>query len=318
MRKIVFILVLSISGFCLKGQSLSGNVTDSANHQPIAGASIYFPQLRMGAITDSNGNYKLSPLPKGIYTVELHMTGYATAVKKITIDTDRTLDFAILTSATTLKEVIVTALGNKMVIQRAPVPVTVVSHDMMLQQASTNVVDAIAREPGITAITTGPGVSKPEINGLGYNRVLTLMDGERQEDFQWGDEHGILIDPYAVYSAEIIRGPASLQYGANAVGGVVSFKSEPMPETGHFQGSVQSEFQTNNGLFGNSLDLGSSKNGFAWNLRGSYEMAHCYQDPHDGYVWGTAYLQGNARGVVELNRSWGYSRLLSSPANRNP
>ena len=90
------------------------------------------------------------------------------------------------------------------------------------------------RQPGIDQVTTGPGVSKPEINGLGYNRVLVLFDGERQEDFQWGDEHGILIDPYAVYSAEVIRGPASLQYGANAVAGVVSFKSEPLPETpGH-------------------------------------------------------------------------------------
>ena len=171
-------------------------------------------------------------------------------------------------------------------------------------------------QPGVTAVTTGPGVSKPEINGLGYNRVLTLFDGERQEDFQWGDEHGILIDPYAVYDAEIIRGPASLQYGANAVGGVVSFKSQPMPENGAIQGSVESEYQTNNGLIGNSVNVGGNHNGFVWDIRGSYEEAHCYTDPHDGYVWGTAYNQGNVRAVMGLYKDWGYSRLSVSALHK--
>ncbi len=232
----------------MSAQSLSGAVTDSASHQPLVGASIYFPQLRLGAVTDANGNYKIAPLPKGTYRVELHMTGYATVAKEVSIDGDITLDLTSSISASALQEVVVTALGNRMVIQRAPVPVTVVTRDMFTQQASTNVIDAIAKLPGLDQVTTGPGVSKPEINGLGYNRVLVLFDGERQEDFQWGDEHGILIDPYAVYNAEVLRGPASLQYGANAVAGVVSFKSEPLPETPGIQGSYQSEFQTNNGL----------------------------------------------------------------------
>ena len=203
-----------------------------------------------------------------------------------------------------------------MVIQRAPVPVTVVSHDMFLQQASSNVIDGIAKQPGITAVTTGPGVSKPEINGLGYNRVLTLFDGERQEDFQWGDEHGILIDPYAVYNAEIIRGPASLQYGANAVAGVVSFKSEPLPEVKGIQGSYSSELQSNNGLIGNSLDLAGNNKNIKWDIRGSYEAAHCYTDPHDGYVWSTAYNSANVRGVLEIDRPWGYSRFSGSVLHR--
>ena len=215
-------------------------------------------------------------------------------------------------SFTSLKEVIITSLGNVTILRRAPAPVSVVTHDMFLQQAATNVIDAIARLPGITAITTGPGVSKPEINGLGYNRVLTLFDGERQEDFQWGDEHGILIDPYAVYDAEIIRGPASLQYGANAMAGVVSFKSQPLPAAGTIQGSVQSEYQTNNGLTGNSVDISGNNHGMVWDVRGSYEAAHCYRDPHDGYVWGTAFIQGNVRAVLGWKTKWGSTRLSVS------
>jgi iron complex outermembrane receptor protein len=317
MQKIFILLLLVFSGFYLRAQSLSGNVIDSTNRRAIQGASVYLPQLKLGATTDIKGNYKIAPLPKGIYKVELHMLGYATVMKKITINGNETLDFAVVVSSTVLNEVVITSLGNRMIIQQAPVPVSVVTHDMLTQQASNNVIDAIAKQPGVDQVSTGPGVGKPEINGLGYNRVLTLMDGERQEDFQWGDEHGVLIDPYAVYSAEIIRGPASLQYGANAVGGVVSFKSQPLPEqSGTIQGSYQSEFQTNNGLIGNSLDLAGNNHGLKWDIRGSYEAAHCYQDPHDGYVWSTAFDQSNVRGVLELDKSWGYSRLTASFLHR--
>jgi iron complex outermembrane recepter protein len=317
MQKLFFLVLSLFSGFCLSAQSLSGTVTDSTSHQPLAGASIYFPQLKKGVIADANGNYKIAPLPKGTYRVELHMTGYATIARRVIIDADVTLDLTSTISATAMQEVVVTALGNKMVIQRAPVPVTVVTHEMFNQQTASNVIDAIAKLPGIDQVTTGPGVSKPEINGLGYNRVLVLFDGERQEDFQWGDEHGILIDPYSVYNAEIIRGPASLQYGANAVGGVVSFKSEPLPETRGLEGSYTSEFQSNNGLLGNSLHLaGNTGNGLKWDVRGSDELAHCYTDPHDGYVWSTAFNQQNVRAVLELDRPWGYSRLSGSFLHR--
>lgn len=300
----------------MNAQSLRGTITESASHKPIAGATVFFPQLRLGATTDSNGNYKIRGLKKGHFELNVQAWGFTNFIKQIEISGDITLDLEMNSSATVLKEVIVTSLGNVTTIGRAPVPITFITHDNFLQQASTNIIDAIAKQPGITEITEGPGISKPEINGLGYNRVLTLFDGERQEDFQWGDEHGILIDPYAVYDAEIIRGPASLQYGANAVAGVVSFKSEPFAENGTIKGSVQSEYQTNNGLIGNSLDIGSSKSGLSWDLRGSYEGAHCYLNPHDGYVWGTAFDQANIRGALGLDKSWGYSRLSVSILHR--
>jgi iron complex outermembrane receptor protein len=315
-QKLLLLFLSLFSGLSLSAQSLSGNVVDTASHQTVEGATVYFPQLKLGAVSDKKGNYKIAPLPKGTYEVELEMLGYATLTRQITIKGDVTLNFALVISSASLKEVIITSLGNATTLRRAPAPVSVITHDMFLQQSSTNVIDAIARQPGITAITTGPGVSKPEINGLGYNRVLTLFDGERQEDFQWGDEHGILIDPYAVYDAEIIRGPASLQYGANAMAGVVSFKSQPFAESGTIRGSVQSEYQTNNGLIGNSVDIGGNNNGFVWDIRGSYEAAHCYQDPHDGYVWGTAFIQGNARAVLGFNRKWGYTRLMVSTLHK--
>jgi iron complex outermembrane receptor protein len=312
----IFFFLLFFHEVNLSAQSLSGIVTDAASHQPLSSVSIYFPRLKTGATTDSKGYYKINHLPKGVYELKIQTTGYAPLKKQVTIFGDSTLDFSLDISSVTLKEVVITSLGNATTLRRSPVPVTVVTHEMFTQQSSTNVIDAIAKQPGISEITEGPGISKPEINGLGYLRVLTLFDGERQEDFQWGDEHGILIDPYSVHDAEIIRGSASLQYGANAVAGVISFKSDPVAENGTIQGSVQSEYQTNNGLIGNSVNIGGNKNGLAWDVRGSYEAAHCYWDPHDGYVWGTAFNQGNLRGMLEWNRKWGYSRFSISILHR--
>lgn len=312
-----FLFILSMLSFYGKGQnSLHGKITDALTGQPVPGAIIYMPELKVGTVSDSSGRYLISSLPKGSYEIEVRLLSYATVVKQVSISGATGLGFSLSASTASSKEVVITALGNVTNTLRSPVPVSLISHEMFLSQSSTNVVDAIAMQPGITGITTGPGVSKPEINGLGYNRVLTLFDGVRQEDFQWGDEHGILIDPYAVYDAEVIRGPASLQYGANAVAGVVNFKSEPFPEDGTVHGSILTEYQANNGLIGNSEDISGNHNGFVWDLRLSNEEAHCYWDPKDGYVWGTAFVQSNARLVVGLNRPWGYTRLTFSTLHK--
>lgn len=316
MKSLYIIAMLLCPVLYTHAQTLSGRVIDSATKESIPGAVVYIHQLKTGATADTGGYYQITDIPNGTYSVEAEYLGYVTAVKVIKVEDPTTFNFQLASTPTNMRDIVITALGNKTTRLRSPVPVSVVSHDMLVQGTSTNVIDAISLQPGMSEITTGPGVSKPEINGLGYNRVLTLLDGERQEDFQWGDEHGILIDPYSVYNAEIIRGPASLQYGANAVAGVVSFRSEPLPENGNIQGSVLSEYQTNNGLIGNSFDIGGNHHGFTWDVRASMEEAHCYWDPRDGYVWGTAFTQNNIRAVLGWNKKWGYSHFTVSLLNR--
>jgi len=272
---------------------LSGTVTDAETKTTMPGVVVYLPQLKLFATSDVNGVYKIVQVPKGTFTVQTQLLGYAPVIKQVTISGESKMDFSLAVSSSTLPELVITGLGNITTTQRSPTPVEMVSHQVLLESPATNVVDAIATQPGVNAITTGPGISKPEINGLGFNRVITTFDGVRQQDFQWGDEHGIQIDPYAVNEVEILRGPATLEYGSDAIGGVVNFKSEPFPEDGAVRGSVVSEYQTNNGLIGNSLNVGGNHNGFVWDLRASDQQAHCYQDPKDGYVWGSAFQESN-------------------------
>jgi len=316
-KKIIFFILISLFiTHQLNAQSLSGTVINDSTHQPVEGASVYLPQLKLGSVTDAKGNYKITSIPKGTYEIEVSSVGYATLTKQLSINEALTLDFTLSESATNLCGVICTCLGNETVVKRAPIPVTVVSHDMILEGLNNTVIDAISKQPGVNATTEGPGTTKPQINGLGFDRVLVLTDGLRQEDFQWGDDHGILIDPYAVYDAEVIRGPASLQYGASAEAGVISFKSQPFAESGTIQGSYLSEYHTNNGYIGNSFNIGGNKNGLVWSFRASSELAHDYQNPKDGYVWGSAWQQENGRFVIGINKSWGFSRLTISALHR--
>ena len=174
---------------------------------------------------------------------------------------------------------------------------------------STNAIDALTRIPGIRAVTTGPNVSKPFIRGLGYNRILTLYDGIRQEGQQWGDEHGVEVDQYGVERVEVIKGPASLSYGSDALAGVVNLiPTQPAPE-GKEIGNLTLDYQTNNRYLGGSGMLGATKNGLEWLVRLSHKQAVDYQDKIDGRVFGTAFSETDANASLGLHRKWGYTHL---------
>jgi iron complex outermembrane receptor protein len=295
---------------------ITGKVTDKTTGLPIAGATIAIPDLKTGTAADANGFYELKNLPVGKYLIQVTAMGYGSLTQTIDLASTVSVDFKLSASNYELGDVVVTAPGNTTTKQHTPMPVTVVTHNMILEGVANTAIDEIASQPGINETTEGAGTTKPQINGLGFDRVLTLMDGVPQEDFQWGDDHGILIDPYAVYDAEIIRGPASLQYGASAEAGVISFKSEPFPASGTVLGDILTEYHTNNGYLGTSLHIAGNNDGFVWDLRASGEEAHDYSDPKDGYVWGTAWNQVNARLRLGINKSWGYSRLTLSALHR--
>ncbi len=314
---IILFMVETTSANVLTGDgSITGKITDIATGQPLAGITISIPDLKISTSTNANGFYTLKQLPKGKYLMQVSAIGYASVTKIVDLGNTYSVDFKLSASNYELSDVVVTALGNTTTWKRATIPVTVVTNETIREGVANTAIDLVASQPGINETTEGSGTTKPQINGLGFNRVLTLMDGVPQQDFQWGDDHGILIDPYAVHDAEIIRGPASLQYGASAEAGVISFKSAPLPQSGTVLGSVLTEYHTNNGYLGTSLNVAGNHSGFVWSLQASGEEAHSYSNPKDGYVWGTAWNQVNARLILGINRSWGFSRLTLSALHR--
>ena len=217
-----------------------------------------------------------------------------------------------------LNELVVTGVTGDTKLKNSTAPISIVSGKDLRQTTSTNIIDAIAKLPGISQITTGSGISKPIIRGLGYNRIIVMNEGVRQEGQQWGDEHGIEIDPQNVNSVEILKGPASLMYGSDAMAGVLILHGSPILPEGEMKATVSTEYQTNNGLFDYSLNFAGHQKSFVWDARFTDKMAHAYKNKYDGYVPGSQFKERAARLMVGLNGSWGHTHLTGSVFHQTP
>ncbi len=215
-------------------------------------------------------------------------------------------------------EATVTGVTGRTQQKQSPVPIQVVGVKELRQVSTANIVDAIANQPGVSQLTTGGGISKPVIRGLGSNRIVCIADGIRQEGQQWGDEHGLELDGAGVSQVEIIKGPASLMYGSDAMAGVVIFQPGRLLPDGEMKGSAEAEYQTNNGLWRYSLGHSGNKNGFVWDAHWSQQAAHAYKNKRDGYVPGTQHRSHAARAMIGLDKFWGHSLLTFSLYSLTP
>ena len=291
---------------------LSGMIRDAADSSSLAGVSLYIPDLKIGAMTDEKGMYKIPNVPKGTFLVEVNYLGYATQNREIETEKSAVANFVMRKSSREFKEVVITGVSSATEQQTNPIPVSVVTHQEMLEHSAGNIIDAVAMAPGVSQITEGPAISKPVIRGLGYNRVVVVNDGIRQEGQQWGDEFGIEIDESSVDKVEILRGPASLSYGSDAMAGVINMIAAPTLPEGQVKGAFLENYQTNNGLFSESVNLAGNQKGFIWDVRYSNKMAHDYHNAYDGYVWNSAYAESNFKATAGVNRKWGFSHLTFS------
>jgi iron complex outermembrane receptor protein len=309
MIKILLLLLLLPSLLLAQTGTFTGLVR--AGQQSVPFASVAIPGSGLGTTADATGHFTLREVPAGTVALQVSAVGYLTLNQQETLEAGQTRDLqmTLLPAPAALNEVVVTGVSRATEIRRSPVPIATLNRREISLNANTNVIDAAVRGiPGLSAVTTGPNVSKPFIRGLGYNRVLTLYNGLRQEGQQWGDEHGVEVDGYDIERVEVVKGPASLLYGSDAVAGVVNLlPALPGGPEGRLGGEVLSECQTNNGLIGNSLGLNYQKNGFQTSFRASHRLAHDYRNSVDGQVYNTGFRELTLTGMAGVNKAWGSS-----------
>jgi iron complex outermembrane recepter protein len=295
---------------------LYGTITDASTNQPLAGASIFIHDAKTGAIANSQGNYRINQLPKGRHLIEISYLGYTSTIETIIVQGSTQKNFALNTTVVENDAVVVTGVSTATKLRKMPIPVTIIKQENLWQGNATNLIDALSKTPGVSQIATGPAISKPSIRGLGYNRVVVIADGVRQEGQQWGDEHGIEVDEYAVNKVELLKGPASIMYGSDALAGVVNIISwTPAPE-GTLHGNIFSNYQFNNKLRGVHANINANQKGFIWGMAGSYKAAADYTNTYDGPVFNSKFFEKNAQAYIGLNKSWGYTHLQISHFNQ--
>ena len=294
---------------------ISGNIKDEQTKEILSGVLIYINDLKTGATTDKEGNFKLENIKTGTYLFEISLIGYKKSVKRIYIANDTLVSFLISESVSELNEVVITAVSRSTELKLSPIIIKPIDVGGLNENSSTNLIDALKNVPGLNQITTGAGISKPTIRGLGYNRVISLYNGIRQEGQQWGDEHGIEIDEYSIDRIELVKGPGSLMYGSDGIAGVLNFISPKAPPVGQIKTQLISNYQSNNNLIGYSLSNAGNKKGVQWLGRFSNKFAGNYQNKYDGKVYNSGFQEYNGSLFLGLTKKWGYSHLNLSTFN---
>jgi iron complex outermembrane recepter protein len=255
--------------------SLTVVVVDSITKKPLEYASISVPEAHQNSITDAAGSVLYDSLPTGFYTVHCAFVGYHNFIQKVWVDRNVTLRIELCPQNFHLHEVEVT--GHHDELQNMTLQTRAVLDAKRIEQTrGLTLSDQLKQLPGVSLLSTGPTVTKPVIRGLHSNRLVTLNNGVRQEGQQWGNDHGTEIDPFAPARIEVIKGASSVEYGAEAIGGVVKISPREFKNDKGINGELQLMGASNNGLGAGSLLLEGahfSTHRLSWRVQGTFRKA---------------------------------------------
>lgn len=225
MKNLFILLFLAVTGISAAQSTITGRVLNENTNEPLIGANVYIAKLDKGSITDLDGGFILENLPRGSYDLLISSIGFSSSTLTIQIPITETLEIKLAPTAIEMEEVIISTpfhqlqSENIMRVERATL-------EKLGRKGAVNLADGITQISGVESITTGSGIGKPVIRGLSSNRVLVYTQGVRLENQQFGDEHGLGVSGSGIESVEVIKGPASLLYGSDALGGVLYLNPE--------------------------------------------------------------------------------------------
>ncbi len=229
---------------------ISGTVSDSSN-KPIQDARVSLVELRRLSTTGPEGHFSFPGVAPGVYHLSISAIGFAPRLERVAVaDSDIVLNIALRPSVVELEALQVTASPNATTLLNSPQPVSALGGDELQQAQAPSLGETIQALPGVRSLSTGTGIGKPVIRGLTSNRVLVIADGQRLETQQWGDEHSPNVETEDAERVEVIRGPASVLYGSDALGGVINVVPKELPDAigraGYVDGHVSTTYSTNN------------------------------------------------------------------------
>jgi iron complex outermembrane receptor protein len=299
-----FLLTLLNSIVAQAQNTVSGRITDT-NNKALSGVSIYIQDLQKGAISKADGTYSLTNLPNGNSTISYTLVGYRTEHKtSIGIQKQTVINVQLATAVFEMDEVIVSTAFNKLQSQN----VMKVEHETiknLTRKGTATLIEGLATIPGIAQVSTGTSIGKPVIRGLSGNRVLVYSQGVRIENQQFGDEHGLGLNDAGIESVEVIKGPASLLYGSDALGGVLYFNPEKFANANTIKANYNQKMFTN--TLGSNSSLGVKMSTENWKLvtRGTFNTHSDYTTADGERVTNTRYQEKDFKtGIGYSNASF--------------
>ena len=257
--------------------TISGTITDAENSGPLEQVSVYIPQLEKGTITDENGNFTINNVPEGNYKIGVSYLGYETYSTSFEINEgNNSFSYAMVPSVIEMDEVVLSTPFHKLERENV-MKVEQKSIAELKSNGAITLADGITNIPGVSSVSTGLGIGKPVIRGLSFNRVLVYTQGVRLENQQFGGEHGLGINDAGISSVEVIKGPASLLYGSDALGGVLYLNPENFALPGQTSGDINMNYFTNTLGYGANAGFKTSGEKLKFLARGAYASNADYE-----------------------------------------
>ena len=288
--------------------SVSGRVT-GADGKPIGDVVVRLVEARRSTKTSDDGSYTITQVSRGTYTVVFSTIGYRPEVRKLSVaDANVTLDLSLKPSIIELAPVQVSASANATTALNSPQPISITGGDDLVRLRVNSLGEALQDVAGVRNNSSGQSTGKPVIRGLTNTRVLVVDDGQRLEHNQWGDDHFSSIEPAAAARIEVIRGPASVLYGSDALGGVVNIIEpdllDAIGRTPFAQGSVTAGFGSNNSQPDGSATLNAATG--RWGFRASATGRTAKEVHTPTYaLWNSGYHNVGGSGSVGYQAPWG-------------
>ncbi len=263
------------------GTILSGRVTQGANNLPMAGALVVIDELRREVRADEQGNYVFAAVPPGQYHVGVRAEGYSTKRTEVTVGaTPTTLNLSIDFDLHFAE--VLSVSPNARPQFESYQPTTVLDGQELTKNLESTLAATLSEAPGVALREFGPGPARPIIRGLDGDRVAVLEDGQRMGDLssQSGD-HSVPTNPAAARRIEVVRGPATLLYGANAIGGLVNVITDSIPseKSQGASGNITMNYGSNAGAAGGAGDIHVGNGKFALHFGGAGTRAGNYTTP---------------------------------------
>jgi iron complex outermembrane receptor protein len=287
--------------------TLRGIVLDSAG-QAIAAVDVLLPELSRRTATGPDGAFRFIDVPSGAWTVELRHPGFAPLVRRVTLPQVEDLRLTLARSIVQLEGLTVTATRSPADPLSSPLPTASLGSGTLSRAYGVSIAHALESLAGVRALTTGGEIGKPVIRGLSGARVLVLGDGNRLEDYSWSDEDGPSIETRLADRVEVIRGPASVLYGSDALGGVVNVipqdVPDPRPAAGSFQARAEAYGASNNHEFGSAWHAQGATGGFGWLAGVVGRHSEALHTPA-GELDNTGFTAFSGEGAIGTQGNWG-------------
>src|SRR5213083_1692064 len=264
------------------GDTLSGRITES-DGAPVPSAAVLISELHRVATSGADGTFRLADVPPGEYTLIVRHVGFAPFARAVAVRGPTTLTVPLRRTPVWLEPVTITATGAPIAALGSPLSTAALSADGLRCEQSVSLAHSLARLPGVNALTTGAQIGKPVIRGLTGARVLVLASGNRLEDYSWSDEDGPSVDARLAQRVEVIRGPASVLYGSDALGGVVNVIPAELPDANGGPRLIRTGFEvsgaTNNAEVGASARVEGAAGPWGWRVFGIGRAAGSLHTP---------------------------------------